>query len=325
MRKYILFAVALLSIAACSRKGTGKLLPSVSGKAGEVLVVMEKSAWEGESGSVIRELLSSDTPYLAQREPLFNLVNVIPSSFINLFQVHRNIILYDINSQVQEEGVRYLNDIWARPQCVIKISAASEENGVALLKAHGEVIAEAIEQAERDRIIANARLYEAGSIAPEVAKVMGGSPHFPSGYKIKKITPDFVWVEDMKQFTTLGVFVYRYPARGDSEDFTLGKIVSHRNAALMENVPGMFDNTYMTTSTFISPTLKFLKYKDRDFAQVRGFWEVYNDYMGGPFVSHSFYSPDGKWVVVEEAFVYAPKYDKRQYLRQVESLLYSFE
>ena len=47
--------------------------------------------------------------------------------------------------------------------------------------------------------------------------------------------------------------------------------------------------------------------------------------MGGPFVSHSFYSKDGKDIIVLEAWVYAPKYDKRQYLRQTESLLYSFE
>jgi hypothetical protein len=59
--------------------------------------------------------------------------------------------------------------------------------------------------------------------------------------------------------------------------------------------------------------------------ETRGFWEVEGDFMGGPFVSHSFYSPDGQDIIVLEAFVYAPKYDKRQYLRQVESILYSFE
>ena len=30
-------------------------------------------------------------------------------------------------------------------------------------------------------------------------------------------------------------------------------------------------------------------------------------------------------MIMLEAFVYAPKYDKRHYLRQVESVLYSFE
>ena len=52
---------------------------------------------------------------------------------------------------------------------------------------------------------------------------------------------------------------------------------------------------------------------------------MHNDFMGGPFVSHSFYSQNGKEIIVVEAFVYAPKYDKRQYLRQVESIIYSFE
>ena len=59
--------------------------------------------------------------------------------------------------------------------------------------------------------------------------------------------------------------------------------------------------------------------------ETRGFWEVEGDYMGGPFVSHSFYSPDGKDIIVMEAFVHAPRYDKRPLLRQVESILYSFE
>ena len=63
----------------------------------------------------------------------------------------------------------------------------------------------------------------------------------------------------------------------------------------------------------------------RGYGEMRGLWEVHKDYMGGPFISHSFYSPDGKDIIVLEAFVYAPKYDKRNYLRQVESIIYSFE
>ena len=47
--------------------------------------------------------------------------------------------------------------------------------------------------------------------------------------------------------------------------------------------------------------------------------------MGGPFVSHAFFSRDGVDIIVAEAFVYAPKYDKRQYLRQTESILYSWD
>ena len=123
--------------------------------------------------------------------------------------------------------------------------------------------------------------------------------------------------------TMQGVLIYKYPVAGN--DLTLNKIIARRNAILKDNVPGMFENTWMTTGTYMPPTLEFIRFRGRDFAQVRGLWEVENDYMGGPFVSHSFYSPDGSEIICAEAFVYAPKYDKRQYLRQVESILFSWE
>jgi len=325
MKKMALFAALVLSLVSCGNSSSKKLLPSVSGKAGEILVVMDKTPWEGEPGNAVRELLACDCPYLATREPLYSLVNVVPSNFVNLFQVHRNLVIYEIDPQVQKEGVQYLNDIWASPQCVVKVSAVSDERAVEITRENGEVISEAIEQAERNRVIANTRLYEEATIFPQVAEVIGGSPHFPSGYKLKKKTTDFVWVGDEKTYVYQDIFVYKYPAKGDETDFALETIIANRNRILQQNVPGMLDNTYMTTGEFIPPTLRFVKYKSFNFAQVRGYWEVYNDFMGGPFVSHSFYSPDGKEIVVAEAFVYAPRYDKRQYLRQVESLLYSFE
>lgn len=325
MRRFLSILALALAVVSCNHKATKKLLPNVSGKAGEVIVMMDKIPWEGNLGNEVRELLACDCPYLAQREPLYSLVNVVPSNFVNLFQVHRNIVYFDIQPQVAKEQIEYLTDVWSRPQCVIRVSAASDENAIQLVRDNGEKIVSAIEQAERDRVIGNTMLYEEKSIYPQVAEIMGGSPHFPSGYRLRKKTADFAWIADEKQYTNQGVLIYKYPAKGDASDFTLENLVAHRNAALKENVPGMFDNTYMTTSEFIIPTTSYVRYKGRDFAQMRGFWEVYNDYMGGPFVSHSFYSQDGSEVITLDAFVYAPKYDKRQYLRQVESLLYSFE
>jgi hypothetical protein len=102
-------------------------------------------------------------------------------------------------------------------------------------------------------------------------------------------------------------------------------LISHINAELERNVPGMFENTYMTIAPAVTPSIKYMRYKGRDFAEIKGLWDVHNDFMGGPFVAHAFYSKDGKDMIVLLAFVYAPRYDKRHYLRQVESILYSFE
>ncbi len=314
----------LLALGGCKGNNKRNLMPNVSGKAGEVLVVIEREQWEGNLGVALREVLASDTPYLAQREPLFSLSNVPPGSFNSMFKVHRNILLVNINPQNVSNGVMYKNNQWARPQAVVQLNAADAEEALSLFSEAGVTIAEFFEQSERDRIIANAKLYEEHALQEPVKKVTGGILHFPSGYRCRKFTDDFVWIADEKQYTNQTVLVYKYPVTGP-DVFTLENIIQARNEVMQANVPGMFDGSYMTTSAAMDPTTRSMRYHGRDFMETRGFWEVHGDFMGGPFVSHSFYSPDGESVIVLEAFVYAPRYDKRQYLRQVEALLYSFE
>ena len=284
---------------------------------------MEKPDWEDALGNDVRELLARDCAWLAQKEPLYSLVNVVPSAFADLFKVHRNILLFQVNPQTDTTGIIYKHDVWASPQCVIQISAPTSALASELLKEKGAMIVSSIEQAERDRVIRNTLRYEERSLYRKVSEIFGGSPHFPSGYKLRKATDDFVWIADDKEGVYQDVFVYRYPAGDDP--LSPEHIIARRNEVMKDNVPGMFEGTYMTTSEFFQPTVEYLKYRGRDLAQTRGMWEVQNDFMGGPFVSHSFYSPDGTEIFVAEAFVYAPRFDKRQYLRQVESLLYSWE
>lgn len=328
MRKLLGYLLILAAITISSSCGNGSrkvLLPNVSGRAGEVVVVIEKSDWEASLGNDIRNLLACDCPWLIPREPLYSLVNVSPGGFGDLFKVHRNIVIMNVNPQLTSTGLTIRNNVWAAPQCVVQVNAYTSEEASAIISENAEIITNAIEQAERDRVIHNCITYEEKEIARQVETIFGGSPHFPVGYKLRKITSNFAWIAYEKQYSNQTILMYKYPANGDNSDFTEENIIAHRDSIMKYNVPGMFDGTYMTTSQYIPPTVSYLKYKGMSFAQTRGFWEVYNDYMGGPFVSHSFYSQDGKEIIVTEAFVYAPKYDKRQYLRQVESILYSFE
>ena len=323
--KCFLPVLAIFAAVSCGGGGSRKaLLPNVSGRAGEVVVVIEKSEWESALGNSIRDLLACDCPWLTPREPLYSLANVTPSGFGDMFKVHRNIVICQVDPQAQKTGVEIHSDVWASPQVVVKVCAYTTEEACQLIEDNKEIITNAIEQAERDRVVNNCIIYEEKGIAEKVETVFGGSPHFPVGYRLRKMTSDFAWIAYEKQYSNQTILMYKYPAGGDGSDFTEENIIAHRDSVMKHNVPGMFDGTYMTTSQYIVPEVTYMKYKGRSFAQTRGYWEVYNDYMGGPFVSHSFYSPDGKYIIVTEAFVYAPKYDKRQLLRQVESILYSF-
>ena len=233
----LLLAAVLPALPGC--KDTKASLPSVSGKAGEIIVVMEKPDWEDALGNDVRDLLACDCPWLAQQEPLYSLINITPSNFVNLFKVHRNIILFQVGPQEDSTGIIYKHDVWAAPQCVIQLSAPTPAEASALLKEKGPMIVNSFEQAERDRVIRNTLRYEEHALYQQVAEIFGGSPHFPSGYRLRKATDDFVWIADDKQYVYQDVFVYRYPAEADP--FTLERIIAHRNEILKDNVPGMID------------------------------------------------------------------------------------
>ena len=322
MKKIIALALICAVFAGCKR--TAPLLPNVSGKAGEVLCVIEKADWDGALGEAVRSVLEDEYPFLPVTEYRYTVTHVTHAGFeSDMFRVHRNIVFFDINPQNVRTGVELIQNKWAKPQCVLLISAYTAEMADSLFRARSEFIVGAIEQAERDRVIANTRRYENADVYPRVSEVFGGSVHVPTGYKLRKISHDFAWISYDRQYVTQGIFVYRLPVVGD--DFSNDRIIERRNEVLKENVPGMFEGTYMITGDYWAPQTRYLKYKGRGFAETHGMWDVQGDFMGGPFVSHSFYSPDGSEIIVAEAWVYAPKYNKRQLLRQVESLLYSWE
>ena len=321
-RVFFLTALSALTLAGCA--DGPQLKPNVSGKAGEVIVVMDKSNWEAAPGQSLRSLLAIDFPYLPQSEPLFSLFNITENAFSSIFQSHRNIILCNMTSDLPDAKMVIQKDIWAAPQIVITISGPTPETIKDCIDKEGDKIRNALEQAERNRVITNSKKYEEQALRNTVTKWLGGSPYFPNGYSIKKQTDNFIWIAYETTYTNQGIFIYTYPYRSE-EDLTLPRIIAERNLVLEREVPGPLDNTYMTTNSMIEPSLRWVTYNNRQFAELRGLWDVKNDFMGGPFVSHCFYDKANNRVVVLEAFVYAPKYKKRNYVRQVESILYSFE
>lgn len=322
---FISMMIVALVFSSCGDNGI-QLKQSVSGKAGEIVVVANKVYWESEPGTLLRDILACDYPLLPQKEPSFTLINIPENAFTNIFQIHRNIIIVKVDENVEEAKFAIQEDIWSAPQTVITIVAPNAAALSEIIEAKREAIFNTFEQSERNRVIRNSKRYEEKSLRTLVAETFGGSPYFPTGYSLKKKTDDFIWISYETTYINQGLFVYRYPVK-DSTTMTLEGLIAARNEMMEKNVPGMLEGSYMTTTMIKEkePQLKWIKYKDRSFGELRGLWEVQNDYMGGPFVQHAFYDKSGKNIIVVEGFVYAPRYDKRNYLRQVESIIYSFD
>lgn len=315
-------ALSLLSLAISCNEPEPEL-PASSGETGEVIVIATKGQWESEVGNALRSVLTADYPYLPQTEPLFRVSNIPPQSFNHIFKVNRNIVVLKIEDTCST-AMQVRRNVWARPQTVVSISAPSEDAAVSFIAENGSTIVDTYEKAERSRAISNAKEFPAGGVREFLLPRFGGSPYFPKGYSIKKQTDDFVWISNETAYTNQGIFLYKFPYEG-SFQLTPAYLVSKRDAVMKDNVPATAENSYMITNPMIAPGYAEVTSNDIERKELRGLWDTYNDYMGGPFLQHAIVSKDSKEVIVVEGFVYAPRYDKRNYLRGVEAIVYSFD
>ncbi len=326
MKKLNLLWVGLLCAAlACNNSNNALLMSSVSGKAGEVIVVVNKQYWDGQLGDTLRSALEREYRVLPQNEKMYDLVDVPPAKFGRLFQSHRNIIILNISPEHAEPKIEVRRDVYAAPQIIIVISSPDEASATRFVYDERVKIVELLEQAERNRVIMNTKKYQDYKVRNTVMEMFGGAPYFPEGYTIRKITDNFVWVAYDSRPAIQGVLIFSYPYTGQ-HNFNMENMMATQKAILKEQVPSSGEGSYMTIADSKTPELRFIKHHDLHFAELRGLWETTNPtFMGGPFVSHSFLNREGADVVVLMAFVYAPGKDKRNFMRQTEAFLYSFE
>ena len=70
------------------------------------------------------------------------------------------------------------------------------------------------------------------------------------------------------------------------------------------------------------PQMRMLEIDGRTWIEMAGLWDVENYVMGGPFVSYTTVNQATNEVVTLDCYVYAPKGDKRNMLRELEHFVY---
>ena len=306
-----------LILSSCSSKKD--LLPNVSGKPGEVVIIIEKNLWNSSIGEELKKHLMVDYPALPQDEPTFSLYPLPPENFNDIFQLSRNIIFININSV--NDSIIYTRDKWAKPQLVIKIMSKDINKMTELIKNKGQEIKEIILNEERTRLKMVYNKFREKSLINVLKK------HYidliiPTGYRLNLDTNGFIWISYETPYMSQGLFVYSVPYK-DTSIFNPQNVVSIRDSVLKRYIPGPLEGTYMTTEHLYPVEEKRFTLNNQFAYEIRGLWKIENDFMGGPFVNISTVVKNK--VVFVEGYVYAPKDDKKTYVWQLEAILYSLK
>ena len=319
----VLLSVFLTGLFSCSDNGT-RMHKNITGKAGEMIIVISEKAWNSEPGKVMRETLAQPQLALPQDEPIFDLIDIPHAAFKTIFKSTRNIIQTSISPDVEKEGVTFTDDVWAYPQATVQIQAKTPDKFVALFNENKDKIMSYFISAEKERLTMNYTKYYEKGVYNVLDNEFGVTMKVPPGFQIAKEAKDFIWYKYETPEISQGIIFYSYPYVSDSA-FSDNYQIRIRDSLLKAHVPGPTDGSYMSTQKRIDPVTNVFKHNGNYATEMRGLWRVENDFMGGPYVSIAELDAEKQRVLVAFGYVYAPSKDKRNFVRQVEAMIYSLK
>lgn len=333
LSKIVTFALIVLAFVGCREFHTlskdGK--KPIQGGAYEVLVVCDNSEWESPLGTKLRELLEQPVEMLNQNEPMFNVLRITSGDLRHLLLQHRNILKVVISDKVAQAQINAQYDLDAAPQIVLTFQAPTQKAALEYLEANGDALTKVLEIAERNRTIAYAEKHNVKVLNDLLHSEFDIDAKIPKGYELRSQSENFLWASYEFPTASQGFFCYSYPYRGKGS-LTADYLVAMRNS-FAKRIPGPSDGSYMITVEQIPdaegkgvlplrPLYRSVVVNGREWIEMRGFWDVENDYMGGPFVSYTTVNDATNEVFTIDCYVFSPKYGKRNFLRPLEHLVY---
>ena len=108
-------------------------MPTAHGSPGDIIVVMSNENWQAEAGDSMRAIFSEFCPNLPFEQPIMDLHQIPYDKFVEMNQLHRNIIFFEKIAGQKNGVVNVENDKYARNQIFVRITAANQTEFVKAL------------------------------------------------------------------------------------------------------------------------------------------------------------------------------------------------
>lgn len=342
-----LFPVFLLMVVVSGCSG-GDHRPLASGKEGTITVVADQKTWDGPVGDAIREELAKYVLTYPVAEPAFTLeqFDLTTNDLFERVIKKRKYVLFvaslDENSNVGRyiragldstavasirngtSGIMKRPNAWYRHQLVVYAVAATADDLVADIHAQGDNLRYAFNVANRENLAD--RMFERMR-QQDLEKVLLDGHDFAVNvqhdYFIAQDTANFVRLRRVLADTWREFFVY-YVDDADPSILTPDWILATRDSLTKKFVRGTFEGSYVEVDRRRPITSENINFLNRFGYETRALWHMTEDAMGGPLLNYSFYDEVQRRIYMIDGMVFAPNFNKREFLRQIEAIAYTF-
>ncbi len=346
----LIFAAVLALLTGCNKEKDPDYLPKANGKPGEIVVIVDSLQWNGALGSALKKIFRAEVPALPQDEPMFTVIYAHPERNMRLLTQLRNIV-YAFTLDQNSRGSRRLTqsispetierikqdtsffmstiqDEHARGQEVMYLFAPTEKALIEHLEKSGQKIIDHFNRLERERLAKSLLGKKAtGGIAAFLRREQNVEIAIPIGYRLADRRDNFVWMRQIDAEYDKDVFISWKPYESEYQ-FLPDSVIAWRNEIahnyLFEDPKNPI--SFLVTEQEDADVLaKQINFNGHFAMEIRGLWRTNIRTMGGPFIGYAIADQPKGLIYYIEGFAYAPGRDKREFMRELEAILWSFK
>lgn len=349
----LFMALLLVTITGCEALD---YRPFAVGREGEVVVVIDSTRWAGPVGEAVRRNIA---PYLGtlpapEREFSVRRVSLTSQRFLDAVQAQKNVIFVSpisddtpearfMRARLDSSSVEAVmagqsaviprRDLWRQQQQVVYVVAGSDEELIRVLDERGDDIRYQFNTITRERLTRD--MFEKGrqfAMEDSVLTDHGFTLNMQHDYFVAIDTTNFIWLRRVVSSESWrSLFVY-YVDDFDPTNLTPEWIQQARDRLTETYVRGTMDG-FVTTDYRRELTSENIDFNGRFAYETRGLWHMMGRQpdgslvehgMGGAFVNYTLYDEDSGRLYMIDGMIFAPGFDKREFLRQMEVIAWTF-
>lgn len=351
--KIISIFLGLIFLASCSEEVAKKLenLPRALGKSNEIIVLCDQNMWDGPVGDSIVYYYQSAYPIMPSPEPVFDLRHFSYQDIdgeslrkqLRTYMVVCNLsdteskITQMVRKDMGEERYRRAledpefkssvgKDKWARGQMIIYLFANNDESLIQNIKQSFPAIAKRVNTHDENQIKSTA--YVTGVNIATNNKILDKfevNMQIPADFVIAKEDEEerMLWLRKDTKDATLNIVIEKLNYKDESQ-FSSDQVKSVINDFGKKHISSTESNTYLQVNDEDLPLFQYeRRINDNYTSEVRGIWEMVNDFMGGPFAAYMIHDSTRNEVLLINTFIYAPGKTKRNMMQELEYVVKS--
>lgn len=318
-RIYLFFVLILLS--SCEKKNevkTGKLNPSF-GSRNHITVVIDDELWNGEVGDSIRNKLAQTYFGLEKDEPIFDIDQYSPTIFNAKAKTARNIVHF---SNSDEYSFILEKSFLATPQNYFFIRAKNSKELIHNFNTHADSIISVFRNSElneEQHQLVRKPLLE----TKEVKEIFACTVKIPNTFHLIDVDDGFLWFQKDLASGNSNIVIYEVPISDveNLKDEVSSNLIKIQDSISKFYIQGTNANSYFKTEDSFFPSFKPFQIQQLHGYEIRGNWEMNNDFMSGPFITFALKDEYYNRYIFFQAFVNNPYKAKRDLLFEMEAII----